>query len=108
MPEVGYILAAVGVVFAITFTLRALPFALLTPLRESMMLRSLALWMPAGVMVILAGVTLQKSAGESLAHLPHALTAAAVTVGVHLGCGRSTLLSVGAGTAAFVGLVALF
>ncbi|GAA1185723.1 branched-chain amino acid transporter permease [Nesterenkonia xinjiangensis] len=108
MPEVGYILMAVGVVFAVTFTLRALPFALLAPLRESVFLRSLGWWMPAGVMVILAGVTLQKSAGESWEHLPHALVAGAVTVGVHLGCGRNTLVSVGAGTATFVGLVATF
>ena len=37
--------------------------------------------------------------------LAHALVATAVTVAVHLGCGRRTLLSVGAGTATFVMLV---
>ncbi|GAB3190458.1 branched-chain amino acid transporter permease [Nesterenkonia suensis] len=107
MPESSDIVAAVGVVFVVTFALRALPFALLTPLRESAVLGDLAQWMPAGVMVILAGVTLQKSAGQALEHLPHALIAGAVTVGVHLGCRRSTVLSVAVGTATFVGLVAV-
>ncbi|GAB3181759.1 branched-chain amino acid exporter BrnE [Nesterenkonia halophila] len=108
MPETGYVVAVVAVVFAITFGLRALPFALVMPLRESAFLRSLAAWMPAGLMVVLAATTLRDAAGASLGHLPHAGVAVAVTVATHLGSGRSTLLSVGAGTLTFVGLVHVF
>ncbi len=43
----------------------------------------------------------------SAGHLLHAAVAAAVTAAVHLTCGRRTLLSVGAGTLVFVGLVNL-
>lgn len=105
MPETGYLLAVLAVVFAITFALRAAPFAVLGRLRESRLVGSLAAWMPAGVLLILAASTLRGSAAGG--HAWQAAVAVAVTVVVHLAGGRRTLLSVGAGTGVFVLLVNL-
>lgn len=106
-PETGYLLAVLAVVFVITLALRAGPFAVLRPLRESSFVTTMALWMPAGILAILAAATFRGSALSGAGHLGYAMIAAAVTVIVHLCCGRRTLLSVGAGTLAFVALVNL-
>lgn len=105
MPDPWYVVGVLAVVFVITLSLRAVPFAILEPLRESRAVRAMARWMPAGILAILAAVTFQSSAlsGGAL----RAVVAAAVTVVVHLTCGRRTLLSVGAGTLTFVLLVNL-
>ena len=92
---------------AITVALRAVPFFVLSPLRESRFVRHMALWMPAGLLLILAAATFRSSAFGETVHLWEAAVAAGVTVAVHLGFGRRTLLSVGAGTATFVALVNL-
>jgi hypothetical protein len=47
MPEPRYLLAAVLTATAITWTLRALPFALLAPMRNSGMIRFLGDHSPA-------------------------------------------------------------
>ncbi len=107
MPDVSYVLAAMGIAFAITVALRAIPFLLLKPLRESRFVRNMAVWMPAGILFILAAATFRSSAFEDTTRLWEAAVAAAVTIAVHLGCGRRTLLSVGAGTVVFVALVNL-
>lgn len=104
MPDLGYVIAVLAVAFVITTSLRAVPFAVLKPLRESEVVKATALWMPAGILAILAAATFSTSAFD--AHrLWEAVIAAAVTVGVHLAFGRRTLLSVGLGTAVFVLLV---
>lgn len=109
----AYILGAAVVAGAVTFCLRALPFALLRPLRESLLVRRLAVWMPAGILTVLALVMLLDSAAVApgrpvdVRRLVCALIAAAVTVAVHLAAGRRTLLSIAAGTACYVGLVTL-
>ncbi len=108
MPDVSYVLAALAVAFIITVALRAVPFLLLKPLRESLFVRHMAVWMPAGILFILAAATFRSSAFEGTTHLWQASVAAVVTIGVHLGLGRRTLLSVGAGTVVFVALVNLF
>ena len=105
MPDPWYVVAALAIVFVITLALRAVPFAVLEPLSESRFVRTMATWMPVGILAILAAVTFRSSVVAG--HAPHALAAAAVTVVVHLGCGRHTLLSVGAGTLTFVVLVNL-
>ncbi|CAM3443656.1 AzlD domain-containing protein [Isoptericola cucumis] len=105
MPETGYLLAVLAVVFAITFALRAAPFAAIDRLRASRLVGSLARWLPAGVLLILAASTVRSSAAGG--RVWQALAAVAVTVVVHLVGGRRTLLSVGAGTATFVLLVNL-
>ena len=107
MPDTGYVLAALAIGFVITVSLRAVPFLLLKPLRASTFVSHMALWMPAGILLILAAVTFGSSAFGESAHLWEAVVASAVTVAVHLLLGRRTLLSVGAGTAVFVVLVNL-
>lgn len=105
MPDPWYVLGALAIVFGITLALRAVPFAILEPLKESAFVRRLAVWMPVGILLILAAATFRSSALSGGA-LP-AVLATAVTVLVHLACGRRTLLSVGAGTLTFVLLVNL-
>lgn len=107
MPDVSYVLAAMGIAFVITVALRAVPFLVLGPLRESQFVRNMAIWMPAGILFILAAATFRSSALDGPTRLWEAAVAATVTVAVHLGCGRRTLLSVGAGTVVFVALVNL-
>lgn len=105
MPEPGYVVAVLATVFVITLALRAVPFAILEPLRDSRLVMTMAAWMPAGILAVLAAATFRTSATGG--HLLHAALAAAVTVAVHLTCGRRTLLSVGAGTLTYVALVNL-
>ena len=107
MPDPGYLVAVLVTAFAITFLLRGLPFALLRPLRQSRAVITLAAWMPAGILAVLAAATLQSTLDTDGRWLP-ALAAVAVTVAVHLTCGRRTLLSVGLGTLTYVGLLYLF
>lgn len=108
MDNLGYVLAVLAIMFIITFSLRALPFALLKPLRESRFVLTMAVWMPVGVLAVLAAVTFADAAHGGSSHLVKALVAGVVTVVVHLGCGRRTLLSVGLGTLTYVVLINFF
>ena len=97
MPSALYIFAAVAVSAAITWGLRALPFAALAPLRASRTVSYLSTRMPAGVMVILLVYCLR---GTSLDHPEAAIApvaALAATVGLHL-WRRNALLSIMGGT----------
>ncbi|MFT3877443.1 MAG: AzlD domain-containing protein [Propioniciclava sp.] len=105
MLDPWYVAAVLAIAFIIDLALRALPFAILEPLRESRFVRAMALWMPAGLLAILAASTFLTSAGDGH-HLIHATIAVVVTAAVHLGAGRRTLLSVGAGTLTYVALIA--
>jgi branched-subunit amino acid transport protein AzlD len=98
MPDIPYLLAAVGVSAAVTWALRALPFAALTPLRASATVRYLSARMPAGVMVILLVYCLRDLPVRDPGQLPTPLLALAVTIGLHL-WRRNALLSILAGTA---------
>ncbi len=100
-----YIAAVLVTGFAITFSLRAVPFAILKPLRESKFVEAFSTWMPAGILVILALSTFVSSSGGQWERLVPAAVATAVTVGVHLLAKRRTLLSVGAGTLTYVLMV---
>lgn len=106
MPEPGYLIAVLVTVFAITFALRALPFAVLGPLRQSRFVVTMAAWMPAGILAVLAAATLQSTIDLDGRVIP-ALLAVAVTSVVHLASGRRTLLSVGLGTGTYIALLAL-
>ncbi|MGX6509640.1 AzlD domain-containing protein [Rhodococcus sp. SJ-2] len=109
MSESCYIVAVLGVMFTITFALRALPFAVIGPLRESVFVTRLALWMPAGILGFFALSTLHTSAlGGTESFVWEAAVAAAVTIVTHLASGRRTLVSVGLGTVTFVALVNVF
>ena len=59
MPNPHYLLAAVLVASAITWALRAVPFALLAPLRHSELIRFLGDHNPVGVMIALVGYTVR-------------------------------------------------
>ena len=103
-PTLGYLLALLAITFIIDFTLRALPFKILEPLRDSRVVSDMAVWMPPGIMLILVLSTLTHSAQET-GRWWAALVATGVTVAVHLLSGRKLLWSVGAGTLAYVALL---
>ncbi|WP_054952718.1 branched-chain amino acid transporter permease [Flaviflexus massiliensis] len=103
--DAGYLAAVFATIFVINFTLRALPFAVLKPLRESEAVTVLAGWMPAGILTILAASTFLSSAEVDGHRLLHAGIATVATIATHLAGGRRTLLSVGAGTLTYVLLV---
>ncbi|MDO5634142.1 MAG: AzlD domain-containing protein [Micrococcus sp.] len=113
MIEPWHVIAAALVAGGVTFLLRAVPFAVVGPLLESELVGRLAIWMPAGVLSILALVMLLDAADLApgdpvdIRQVGFAVTAAAVTVMVHLLGGRRTLLSIAAGTGAYVLLVNL-
>ncbi len=108
MPSTGYILAVLAITFAVTFALRAVPFAILKPLRSSRFVTTMAMWMPVGILGILAAATFKTAAFAGHGRVVHASVAAIVTAATHLLCGRRTLLSVGLGTLTFVVLVNIF
>ena len=101
MPGSGAILASLVVGLVVTLALRALPFLVIGPLRDSTFVRFLGHHMPVGVMVILTAYTLRT---VPVAPWPHALPEViglAVTVGLHL-WRRNATLSIVAGTLAYV------
>ena len=101
MTDSWYVLSAVLVSAAVTWTLRAAPFAMLAPLRHSALLAYIGDRMPVGVMVILAAYTLRDTDPVVLTSVGPAALALAITIGLHLWRGSMTL-SIFAGTAAYV------
>ncbi|MBB6351383.1 branched-chain amino acid transporter permease [Nonomuraea muscovyensis] len=108
MPSITYLAAVLAIVFGITFALRAVPFAVLRTLRTSAIARRLAVWMPVGILAILAVTALHGTIAADPHATLYALLAVAVTAGVHLASGRRAILSVGIGTAVYVALVNAF
>ncbi|GAB2783215.1 branched-chain amino acid transporter permease [Streptomyces sp. NPDC054796] len=94
----AYLLAAVGVAAAVTWALRALPFALLAPLRGSGAVHYLSAHMPVGVMVVLAVYSLHDAELTTAPYGAPLLLALAATVGLHL-WKRNAGLSILGGTA---------
>ena len=105
MPELSYLIAVLAIGFVINLGLRGIPFLILEPLRESIFVSRMSTWMPAGILAILALATIQSAAHGENSRLAYALIASAITIAVHLSCGRRTLLSVSAGTLAYILLV---
>ncbi|MBM7442329.1 branched-chain amino acid transporter permease [Streptomyces sp. HB132] len=102
MPDTRYAIAAIMVSAAVTWALRALPFAALAPLRASSTVQHLSTRIPAGVMIILVVYCLRDlPASHPRALAP--LVALAVTIGLHL-WRRNALLSILGGTAVHVAL----
>ena len=101
MPETTHALIAVLLAAAITWGLRATPFALLAPLRDSALLADLGRWMPPGIMLVLVVHTLGDVDLASVASAGPAALALGVTAGLHLWRGSLTL-SIFAGTAVHV------
>ena len=104
-PTLGYLLALLAITFVIDFTLRALPFKILEPLRDSRFVSDMAVWMPPGIMLILVLSTLAQGAQEAGGRWWAALAATGVTVAVHLLSGRKLLWIVGIGTVCYVALL---
>ncbi|WP_022868931.1 branched-chain amino acid transporter permease [Schaalia vaccimaxillae] len=103
----GYLLAILAIVFIIDFALRAIPFKILEPLRESDFVRNMAVWMPAGIMVILVMATMRDAIDQSSPDWWIAIVASAVTAATHLLFGRRLILSIAVGTVCYVGLLTL-
>ena len=95
-----YLFGILLVVFVIDFTLRALPFKILEPLRESSFVRNMAVWMPPGILLILVLATLSDNAGSAGSQWWAAIVATVITVVVHLVTKRRLLWSVGLGPSA--------
>lgn len=101
-----YLIAVVLVAAAVTFVLRAAPFALVSRLKESQLLPWLGARMPVGIMVILVVYTVHDiDLGDTRQLLP-LLIGLAVTVGLHL-WRRNPVFSIVAGTLACIGVSAL-
>ncbi|MFF9803638.1 branched-chain amino acid transporter permease [Streptomyces coeruleorubidus] len=105
MPSTSYLIAVLAIVFTITLALRAAPFAVLGRLRGSAIVQKLSLWMPVGILMILAVSALHGTMTKDAHGAWYAPLAVAVTIAVHLAFGRRTILSVGAGTAVYVVLL---
>jgi branched chain amino acid efflux pump len=106
VPETQYLVAAVAVSATVTWTLRALPFAALAPLRSSRIVDYLSKAMPAGVMVILTVYCLRDLPAAEPESLLAASVAVTVTIGLQL-WRRNALLSILGGTAVHVTLVSV-
>lgn len=102
-PSTAYLIGVILVSAAVTWILRAAPFAFLAPLRRSDLLPYLNVSMPAGVMTILVIYTLLSSASTSPGAGPWAALAiaTAVTAAVHL-WRRNFVLSILTGTGSHV------
>lgn len=107
-PGIGYMIAAIAISGVITVLLRALPFAILKPLRKSRFVQALGRWMPAGLLLILAIVMLRDQIVARPGQLWIVAVATVVTVVAHLFGGRRALLSIFAGTAVYVVLLNFF
>jgi branched-subunit amino acid transport protein AzlD len=102
VPDTAYLTSVVVLAAAVTWTLRALPFALLAPLRSSKVVPYLATSMPVGVMAILVVHTLRDVPPYGAA----VGIALAATVALHL-WRRNVVLSIAGGTAVHVLLASL-
>jgi len=97
VPEPGYLAAAVLFCAAITWALRAVPFAVLAPLRSSKVVHHLGETMPLGVMVILVVYTLRTVSFIQAPYAVPTLIALVATVVLHV-WRANIVLSIFAGT----------
>jgi branched-subunit amino acid transport protein AzlD len=101
VPEIPYILAAIVISAAVTWALRAAPFAFLAPMRRSAVLPYLNEYMPPGIMVVLVFYTVRDTP-VSITPLTVAVGAGLfTTAGLHLWRSNATLSILG-GTAVHV------
>lgn len=101
MDDTPYLLAVTLVAAGVTWALRALPFAILAPLRTSKLLPYLAERLPVGVMVILTVYTLRHVSLADPASVVPAVCGVLVTSALHL-WKANMLLSIAGGTASYV------
>ena len=98
MPDNGYVLSVVLTAAGVTWALRAMPFAVLAPLRRSQLLPYLSARIPVGIMAILVIYTLRHTRLADAASLIPTAAALLATVGLHL-WRRNAILSILVGTA---------
>ncbi len=98
--------AVVAVSAAVTWGLRAAPFAVPAPMRQSAVVASLSRTCRSGVLLILAVHTLRDVPTDSALSASPFLVAVAVTVGPHV-WRRNALVSILAGTAVHVAIATL-
>jgi branched-subunit amino acid transport protein AzlD len=103
VPEPSYLVASVLVAAAVTWSLRAIPFAILAPLRRSELVHYLGSDMPVGVMAVLVVFSLRDTSFTAAPYGASTLVALGVTVGLHLWRGN-VAMSLLAGTLAHVAL----
>lgn len=102
MSDTSYLVAFIAVAAAATFATRVIPFLFFERHTEHPLIKHLGRFLPAAVMALLATVFLQRS-GNWAAVVPgsDAILAGALVVAVHL-WRRNALLSIAAGTAAYM------
>ena len=102
MSAASYLVAFIAVAAAATFATRIIPFLFFERHTEHPLVKHLGRFLPAAVMALLATVFLQRS-GNWAAVVPglDAILAGALVVGIHL-WHRNALLSIAAGTAAYM------
>ncbi len=103
MPEPAYLAAAVLVSAAVTWALRALPFAFLAKLRSSDLLAFVGEGLPLGVMAILVCYTVRDTAVLDPVQLLPVTAGLAAVAGLHLWRGNA-MVSIFGGTAVHVAL----
>lgn len=102
MPDTGYILAAIAIMAIVTFALRAVPFAIVMPLRSSALVGYLGVYLPAGIMLILVAYSLKNVSVTAPSHgIPPELVAVGATAAVHL-WRKNAVLSIVVGTGLYV------
>ncbi len=104
MDDTQYLLAVTIVAAGVTWGLRALPFAILAPIRSSKLLPYVAERIPIGVMVILTVYTLRHVNVIDPASVVPAMLGVVVTTVLHL-WKANVLLSIVGGTASYVLLI---
>jgi len=106
VPDPAYLAGVVAVAAAVTWGLRALPFALLAPLRASKVVPYLAASMPVGVMAALVVHTLRHTSLTAPPHGAPVAIALAATVALHV-WRHNVVLSIAGGTAVHVALASV-
>jgi len=104
MPDAGYILAAIAIMAIVTFALRAVPFAIVMPLRSSALVGYLGVYLPARIMLILVAYSLKNVSVTAPSHGIPELIAVAATAAVHL-WRKNAVLSIVLGTGLYVVLM---
>ena len=101
MPDTAYLLTAVVLAASIPFASRALPFAIIEPLRAFQLAAALARRMPAGLMLILVVYLLRDAPQQTPAVAITTLGAALLVTVLHVWRSNG-LVSIFAGAAAYV------
>lgn len=101
-----YLIAILAVAGIVTVLLRAVPFALLAPIRESRLIKWLGRRMAVGIMAILSVYTMMDVARSDLQATVPTLVALVVTVGLHL-WKHNLMISILSGTVVCIALSAV-